>query len=70
MEQFWMCWVADNSAPRYRHETKPGAMVEAERLARLTEKHVFLLEATAVCKLSPSPIEWENLQKPDINDWR
>lgn len=70
MEQFFMCWVEGNSEPRYKHETKPAAMVEAERLARLTGKPVYLLDATAVCTTSPSPIEWHSLQKQVINDWR
>lgn len=56
--RFWMCRVDGESEPRFRHWDEGEAVKEAERLASLTGKDVFLLEASTFVrpeKLEPPP---------------
>jgi hypothetical protein len=47
--QFWMCWATSQGAPRYRHQTKEGAVGEARRLAKsFPGVRVLVLEVRAV----------------------
>ena len=61
--RFWMCWVEDEGPPKLKHWSKTEAMHEAERLAQLTHRDVFLLEASNFVKyIPPIPrptLKWE-----------
>ena len=63
-QRFWMCFVDGEACPRYRHYSGQDAMKEAERLAKLTNKDVFLLEATDFVRYTPPTppptIEWKD----------
>jgi len=55
MERWWECYVEGTDGGRhYRHWTLEGAQKEAERLARLTEKTVYLFECIGRCY-----VKWE-----------
>ena len=57
---FWMLYVEGKESPRHKHFTLPEAEVEAERLARLTGKRVFALEAFAFVEIEKvmPPVVW------------
>jgi len=63
MKGFWLCWVGGTDGGfHYRHYTFEGALIEAERLARLPDnrgKYVYVLEASNRCKVEPCPVKWE-----------
>lgn len=61
MKKFWMLYVEGATAPRVQHWSKAKAEAEAERLARtVPDSRVFLLEATAVARVEPRPVEWDD----------
>lgn len=63
--KFWM--VLGDNVPKHRHETRPLAVKEAERLARMCPgKEFFILEAVAVCV--KSDIAWTKLESDPIDD--
>lgn len=46
---FWVVWQPDSGNPRYRHETRDGAIKEAERLAANSQGiEFFVLQAVSV----------------------
>ncbi len=48
---FWMVWNPMGRAPTFKHRTKGGAQLEAERLARLNRGETFfVLEAVSMSK--------------------
>jgi len=57
-----MVYVDEENLPRMKHFSGKEAMREAERLAKLTGKDVFLLEATDFARyIPPTPppeLEW------------
>lgn len=60
MVRFWECYVEGTGGGRhYKHWTLESAQTEAERLAKLTEKTVYLFECIGKCKIEESPIKWE-----------
>ena len=60
MERWWECYVeGTNGGRHYHHWTLLNARTEAERLARLTGKTVYLFECIGKCKMKESPIVWE-----------
>ncbi len=63
MKKFWMCYVeGTDGGCHYRHQTLKGALIEAERLARLPSvrgKTVYLFECVAICSAQPLPVKWE-----------
>ena len=58
---FWMVYVDGEPSPKYMHRTEAEAVDEAERLARLTGKDVFVLQAYQwVRATSPTPpVQWK-----------
>ena len=57
METWWECYVeGTDGGNHYHHLTLQGAKTEAERLARLTDKPVYIFECVGKCK---SDIKWE-----------
>lgn len=59
MEKFWVCWVIRTPAEPYKHRSLQSAQTEAERLARLTGKGVYIFECTGYCQVEQNPIKWE-----------
>ena len=61
---FWMCAVEDGGPPTVRHPHEGLARSEAERIARLTGKPVYLLEAVSKVSLEVVPLArklvWRN----------
>ena len=55
--KFFMVFVEGERYPQYRHQSSPGAEKEAARLARLTNKKVYILESMACVKVAEAPIE-------------
>jgi len=55
----WLeCYVdGTDGGGHYRHRTLLSAKTEAERLARLTGKKVYLFECVGICQLEAS-IKW------------
>jgi len=60
--EFWMCMVdgvfqsTADRLPKYKHYKEQDAKTEAERLARLTGKDVFLLHASEFVRpVEPQP---------------
>jgi len=57
--KFWLCWVEGTDGGfHYRHSTLEGARVEAERLARNTERKVYVLEMISFCIVTETPVTW------------
>jgi len=50
---YMMCHVRGEQFPRIKHDTEADARNEAERLARLSGKRVYLLEAVAYVDYTP-----------------
>jgi hypothetical protein len=58
--KYWECYVEGTDGGRhYHHWTLAGAKVEAERLARLTGKMVYVFECVGKCRTEPTPVNWE-----------
>lgn len=55
---FFMIFVEGGGAPTIRHESAEAVASEAERLAKLTDKNVFVLMAVSKCKADENPINW------------
>lgn len=51
-QKFFMCFVEGEGIPTYRHFSQEEADTEAERLARLTGKTVFVLSAFKYVEIS------------------
>ena len=59
-KEFWICHVEGTNGGRHHHHfTLPSAEKEAERLAKVTGKAVYLFECIGKCKVDPSPVRWE-----------
>lgn len=60
-ERFWICWVEGTDWSRhYRHWTLDNAQAEAEELARITGKEVYVFECQGKwCKTEQQPVKWE-----------
>ena len=59
MGEYWICYVeGTNGGVRYRHCTFQSAQTEAERLARLTGKLVFIYEWRGTCQVNQPPVSW------------
>ncbi len=59
VEKHWECYVEGSDGGRhYHHWTEPGARVEAERLARLSGRTVYLFECIGQCRAEPIPVKW------------
>jgi anti-sigma factor ChrR (cupin superfamily) len=41
---FWMCYVEGRSAPDHHHASLAAACIEADRLATVSGRRVFILE--------------------------
>jgi hypothetical protein len=56
---FWMVFVSGGKMPQCKHETPEAATLEAERLARVSNQEVALIECKSVrtCKVSKK-VEW------------
>lgn len=63
---FWMCYVEGSGMPTMRHLSHQAAVTEAERLARVTGKPVYLLHASSYVTFVPPIIaarvaQWQKL---------
>ena len=47
-----MLYVEDGNTPAYKHQTQESAEKEAKRLAKLTGKKVFILQAQKCIELN------------------
>lgn len=56
-EKFYMCYVEGGDSPTYKHFTLEGATTEAKRLADVSGKEVYILEALTCVKLNKYIIE-------------
>ena len=52
-KKFWMCYVEGANLPAVQHWNLTAVIAEAERLARKTNKDVFLLEANRWVRIPP-----------------
>ncbi len=60
MERHWICYVeGTDGGMRYRHWTLQSAQTEAERLARLTGKYVYIYEWKGTCRVEQQPVRWD-----------
>ena len=60
LERWWECYVGGtNGGKHYHHWTLENAKKEAERLARLTSKTVYLFECIGKCKAEEQPVKWD-----------
>ncbi len=60
MNTFYECYVeGTDGGYHYRHPTPESAYVEAERLARLTGKAVYVFKCIGKCKVEEAPVKWE-----------
>ena len=60
MDTHYICYVeGTDGGKRYKHWTLQSAQTEAERLARLTGKRVYVYKWTGYCEVTPSPVKWE-----------
>ena len=60
-QRFWMCFVDGGESPNHKHYAHSIAVKEAERLAELTRRDVFVLEATNFVRFAP-PIPLPSIQ--------
>lgn len=61
-QSFWMVSAPDNgSALVIMHTTLENATAEAERLARKTNKKVYVLKTVALVEVEPAPIKTTKL---------
>ena len=56
-EKFYMCYVEGGNSPTYKHFTLESATKEAKRLADVSGKDVYILEALTCVKLNKYIIE-------------
>ncbi len=59
VEPFWVCYVeGTDGGYHYKHYLLVKAQTEAERLARLTGKTVYLFECIGECETELPSIKW------------
>lgn len=59
MDTHWICYVeGTDGGRRYKHDTIQSAQTEAERLARLTGKKVYIYEWKGSCDVTLPPVTW------------
>lgn len=60
-QRFWVCYVDEEDSPKTKHWSELAAREEAARLAILTNKDVFLLEANLFVRIQPPqpPVVWK-----------
>jgi hypothetical protein len=66
MQKFWCCFVEGTGCFSFKHLTKPSAVQEAERLARLPnnkDREVYVLKAISYCKTEYPPITWHEFEE-------
>ena len=64
-EKFYMCYVEGGNSPTYKHHSLESATTEAKRLADVTGKEVYILEARNCVKLNKYLIESCDEEIPD-----
>ena len=62
MDKFWMCFVEGGVIPVVKHASKDEAKKEADRLANMMFKKVYVLEATDSVQLTI--VTWDELKMP------
>jgi len=68
MDKFWMLYVEGGQSPTHKHFDKNAAKIEAERLARISNERVHVLESVASVK--KNDLEWEGSpsRSPESDD--
>jgi len=67
MKEHWICYVeGTDGGTRFRHSSLESAEREAERLARLTGKRVYIYEYKGSC--IEQPITWD-IPRRDFYKW-
>ena len=57
MSDFYLVWNPDGTNPRFRHSTKTGALIEAQRLAATSPgTDFYVLHAVSVSRVR-DPVE-------------
>ena len=66
MERYWNCYVEGTDGGRhYHHWTLESAIIEAKRLARLSQgRKVYVLEVVGFCEVPEPPVEWHQFESP------
>lgn len=60
---FWLIWNERGHAPTCKHQTRPSAVAEAERLARMNPGQSFhVLQLAGTCR--KVDVEWSNVSDP------
>lgn len=59
---FFMCFVEGGQSPAYQHVDEDSARAEAERLARVTGRRVWLLEACMF--VEKRDVQWNRAPPP------
>jgi hypothetical protein len=57
MKAFFMLYVEGGNNPKVKHETLEAILIEAERLARLTQKKVHILKSLSTFEVEEQPIK-------------
>lgn len=57
-EKFWIVWLPDRGIPRIRHAERLDAVKEAERVAKLESKRVFVCECVGYAEPQEPPVVW------------
>lgn len=55
--KFYMCYVEGGNSPTYKHFTLKSATTEAKRLAAVSGKEVYILDALTCIKVNKYIIE-------------
>ncbi len=61
IDKFWMLWVEGTPYTRHRHATEESYRTEAERLAKLTGKKVYVLETVQMVEVPEIPVKWRQI---------
>lgn len=56
-DQFWLVWNPAGSNPGYRHESRSGALAEAERLASMNPGSEFYVLCAVTRSKRPPMVE-------------
>jgi len=60
MTRFWMVYVEWNDGPNATHLTQQEAAKDAERLAQVVGKPVYVLQTVSICTPTHE-VKWEDL---------
>jgi len=61
-ERFWIVWCPERGLPRVQHDTEAEAVAEAQRVAGLERRKVYVCECIGNATPQDPPVVWTDIR--------